>query len=157
MTDRNGIAGPLPGAFMDPAWWHVYGARLRDGHPDWPDVPEDRNLWARWSRALLEQRRDQQEWVNRVAMAYRLVRREDTLSPAQIAAQRQMLAQYGSEFLATWPYQANYPDVSIEPSRTRGNQSVALLRCNTCKAVFRAFLTTPVGIVMEWANGHECK
>lgn len=69
-----------PAGFIDAAWWEVYGAPLR------------------------AERLSQEAWIDALAMAYRIVRRPEGLSPEQLVRQQDMVDRsLGLKFLTTTP------------------------------------------------------
>lgn len=70
-----------PAGFIDAAWWEVYGAELRASHLT------------------------QQEWIDRVALAYRLVRMRGSLTRRQLERQDDMVDRaLGRKFYPTEPF-----------------------------------------------------
>lgn len=69
-----------PLSYIDPAWWEVLGAELR------------------------AERLSGEAWIDRLALAYRIVRRPDSLSAGQLERQQDMIDRaFGRKFYTTKP------------------------------------------------------
>ena len=90
-------AGTPPLSFIDAAWWEVLGAELR------------------------AERLTGEAWTDRLALAWRLVRAPESLTPRQLERQEDMIERaLGRRFYTTTPYLEWKNGLRAEPPARQG-------------------------------------